>query len=268
MSTLKFDILNTGAITYKPSYTALLVGGGGAGGETDSLSSIGGNGGGGGGITVARFIPNFGQTIKIVVGNGGINTDGENTLLSSSSFFYVASGGHKGSTGIEVVNTNVHLISTLNGNGFLDRGAGGVGNKGGPTKIGADGGSGAITSSVIYNVNDIVAGGGGGATSLDYYGKGQAGGGDGSSLGGIGNNAANNTGGGGGGRSLTFGPKPGGSGVVYLQVPTSLYTGTYTGNVSAVAQGPYTILKFLNSGTYTTIDNGMQTVLTLIVLLH
>lgn len=254
MSTLKFDILNTGAITYNPSYTALLVGGGGAGGETDSLSSIGGNGGGGGGVTVARFSPIFGQDIKIVVGNGGVYTDGENTLLSSSSFFYVASGGPKGSTGIEVLNTNIHLVSTLNGNGFLDRGAGGAGNKGGPTKIGANGGSGVIVSSVVYNVNDVVAGGGGGATSLDYYGKGQAGGGDGSSLSGAGGNAKDNTGGGGGGKCLTFGPKPGSSGVAYLQIPTSLYTGTYTGTVSAVTEGPYTILKFLNSGTYTTID--------------
>jgi hypothetical protein len=44
----------------------------------------------------------------------------------------------------------------------------------------------------------------------------------------------------------------GGSGVVIFQIPTSIYTGTYTGsNVIVETSGSNTILKFASSGTYT-----------------
>jgi hypothetical protein len=39
--------------------------------------------------------------------------------------------------------------------------------------------------------------------------------------------------------------------VVILSVPTSSYSGTYTGNVVISTSGSNTILKFNGSGTYT-----------------
>jgi hypothetical protein len=44
----------------------------------------------------------------------------------------------------------------------------------------------------------------------------------------------------------------GGKGTVILAVPTSQYTGTYTGSPSITTNGSYTILTFSGTGTYKT----------------
>jgi hypothetical protein len=44
----------------------------------------------------------------------------------------------------------------------------------------------------------------------------------------------------------------GGSGIVVLSIPTTNYSGTYTGsNVSISTSGSNTIMQFFSSGTYT-----------------
>jgi hypothetical protein len=43
----------------------------------------------------------------------------------------------------------------------------------------------------------------------------------------------------------------GGSGVVYLSVPTANYTGTTTGSPTVTTSGGNTIMKWTGSGSYT-----------------
>jgi hypothetical protein len=43
----------------------------------------------------------------------------------------------------------------------------------------------------------------------------------------------------------------GGSGVVFISVPTSKYSGVYTGSPTITTSGSNTIIKFTGSGTYT-----------------
>ena len=135
----------------------------------------------------------------------------------------------------------------------------------------------------------VIAGGGGGASSNDGNGggggaggyrtatnfsvlratsvaltvgaggtAGAGGAGEGGTNGGKGANSVfstiTSTGGGGGGKyqgSTQNNAGSGGSGVVILSVPTSLYTGTTTGSPSVTTNGSNTIIIFKSSGTYT-----------------
>jgi hypothetical protein len=145
-------------------------------------------------------------------------------------------------------------------------GAGGVGGNatGAPLYIGGAGGAGAtwpFTGAILY------AGGGAGGAGGSNSGQGGPGGGGpgGNSAGApvaIGGAGATNSGSGGGG-STGAGPGTppttsggtGGSGIVLLTMPTSDYSGSYTGAnvaVSNPASAPgKTVLSFYSSGTYT-----------------
>ena len=60
-----------------------------------------------------------------------------------------------------------------------------------------------------------------------------------------------NTGGGGGSGKGAGTSQAGGSGVVFLKILTSQYTGTTTGSPSVSTVGSYTILQYNGSGSYT-----------------
>jgi hypothetical protein len=62
-----------------------------------------------------------------------------------------------------------------------------------------------------------------------------------------------NTGGGGGAGPGNSTGASGGSGVVFISIPTSLYSGTVTGapTVTTISGGTITILRYTSSGTYT-----------------
>jgi hypothetical protein len=64
-----------------------------------------------------------------------------------------------------------------------------------------------------------------------------------------------NTGGGGGGADTTNGTAyasgAGGSGVVILAIPISSYTGLVTGSPTVTTNGPYKVVTFTSSGSYT-----------------
>ena len=99
----------------------------------------------------------------------------------------------------------------------------------------------------------FLAGGGGGCKDSGAITSGGSGGG--------GNGGANsparestagttNTGGGGGGERDAGDAKAGGSGVVYLSIPTSLYSGNNSGSPAVSTSGGSTIMKFTGSGSY------------------
>jgi hypothetical protein len=64
---------------------------------------------------------------------------------------------------------------------------------------------------------------------------------------------ANTGGGGGGGGSNTVVANgfAGGSGVVILSIPISNYTGLVTGSPTVTTNGPYKVVTFTASGSYT-----------------
>lgn len=68
---------------------------------------------------------------------------------------------------------------------------------------------------------------------------------------GNGGNGTANTGSGGGGSNASYIGGSGGSGVVYLVLLTSRYTGTTSGSPTISTSGNYTILKYTSSGSYT-----------------
>jgi hypothetical protein len=94
----------------------------------------------------------------------------------------------------------------------------------------------------------MYAGGGAGG-SYNGVGAGVPGAGGG---GFVGQSGWTNTGGGGGGCStLNVQGGNGGSGIVIIAVPTTFYTGTYTGSPVITTVGTYTVLTFYSSGSYT-----------------
>ena len=62
-------------------------------------------------------------------------------------------------------------------------------------------------------------------------------------------NGSGNTGGGGGGGRDGVSAKSGGSGVVFVSMPTGNYSGTQSGASSVSTSGGYTILRFNGSGS-------------------
>jgi len=168
-----------------------------------------------------------------------------------------ASDGTDGTTGQGM--NGGDTTTTSNAQGGCGGGAGEVGDAGSTTVVtyGGDGLSSSITGSAISRA------GGGGAGS---YAPGQTSvseGVDGGGNGGIGSggpptiqctSGADNLGGGGGGCSSPYvvdSSGSGGSGVVFLRMPTSGYSGTYTNAETPIVDGSDTILHFLVNGTYT-----------------
>jgi len=147
-------------------------------------------------------------------------------------------------------------------------GGGGAGEKG--SKDGGDGVAVNILSSSnasTYSVGEVsgsdvyyAGGGGGGSVIADPTKKGLGGlggGGTGASRNGADGGASpsagvSNTGGGGGAGGSTYYKtgQAGGSGVVILRMPTSVYSGTTTGSPTVVTEGSDTVLVYKSSGTY------------------
>ena len=198
--------------------TTAIGGGGGQAGSSNVVGGAGGSGGGGGGTS------NYA---------GGAGTSGQGNAGgagSSGSPNYGAGGGGGASA------------------------AGGTGT----TSTGGSGGAG--SSSSITGSSLTYAGGGGGGTDRGgTAGTGGAGGGGnaGASGGGNGVSGTTNLGGGGGGASfnsnlsLAYNGGAGGSGVVILAIPVSLYSGITTGSPTLTNVGQYKVLTFLSSGSYT-----------------
>ena len=160
--------------------SAVCIGGGGASGTAITNLTYAMTGGGGGALAYANnIILNVGQTLTIVVGAGGVASNGSGTAGGNSTISLggtvILSGGG-GQPGIEAINT-----------------AGGTGGVAGGTLL-SGGGSGGIGGTV----NADSSGGAGGGGAGGYGGTGGAGG---SSNGGTGTSGSNGAGGGGGGAS-------------------------------------------------------------------
>ena len=256
--------------TYSADYVVVAGGGGASQG-----------GGGAGGYIASTASLTHGNTYNIIVGAGGSSgAQGGNSQIAGLIVTVGggagggAPGGVGGSGGSGAGGTSQGNRGTVGGgSGTLgqgnnggaslenvspDQGQGGGGG-GGAGAAGADsandgtsGGAGGVGLSTIITGSTLyLAGGGGGA---GWYGSGASGGNGGGGRGAdynYGTNNSNgspNTGGGaGGGITATNG----GSGVVYISVATSNYTGITTGSPTITVNGSKTVMKFTTSGTYT-----------------
>jgi hypothetical protein len=242
----------------------LTVGGGGAGHVGDAQS--GGNGDTGTDSTIAI---NGGSTFTVNGGGGGGNYSNPGSSASTG-----ADGGSGGGAGRTSTNGPWSGGSGTVGQGndggaststYLNHNGGGGGGAGAAGASGVNGGSngtgGIGLQSNITGTLTYRAGGGGGS----HQNSGTVAGGNGGGGTGYGQDATAttdadgdvNTGGGGGGTSDhtisgTYRAGNGGSGVIILRMPTSNYSGTYTGaSVTVSTVGTDTVLVFNSSGTYT-----------------
>lgn len=244
-------VANTYTVTY------ISVAGGGGGGSTSG--GLYGGGGGAGGYLASTYTATGGTVYTVTVGGGGgRNTIGSNSVISGTGLSTITSVGggfggcypnYNGSTGGSGGGGAQGYLGSAGtvgqgGNGGYGGGGGAGGNAGGQN--GANG----VTSS-ITGVSATKGGGGG---SGDGGNGGTGGGANGANTGGSASPGGVNTGGGGGGESgidYTKLGSAGGSGVVILSVPTTNYTGTYTGSVVITTNGSNTVMQFNSSGTYT-----------------
>lgn len=247
-SWIRFIVANQGAYTI--NYVA--VGGGGGGG------AIGFTGGGGGaGKVVISSTPAIPGTtvLNISIGAGGaIGGAGSSTLITG--IVDAVGGGGANENG----GTSGNGYSGGQGRGPFEWGGGGGGGAGaagqnGTAGVGgSNGGAGGIgLETLITGTSQYFGGGGGGWGSQSSASGGTGGGGGGGAGGGsiIGGNGTTNTGGGGGGGAPGGGGGYGGSGIVYLSMPTEYYTGTTTGSPTVTTTGGYTVLRYTGSGSYT-----------------
>ena len=244
------------------AYTATYVvvaGGGGSGGSNGD--NVGGGGGAGGFLsTTVSFAPGTTYTVTIGAGGAGTNTgaqnNGSNSLISgvanaigggaggnSAPGSAGGSGGGNGGAGSAPSGTagqgnNGGLFSSYGGGG--GGGAGAVGGNG----SGGNGGNGGVGLSTAITGSTIFLAGGGAGNGQASSGSGGNGGG-----GTLGSGTANT--GGGAGCPNNPGISNGGSGVVYISVPTVNYSATTTGSPTVTTNGANTVMKFTASGTYT-----------------
>lgn len=246
-SWIRFLVANQGSYTI----TYVAVGGGGGG-----LA-----GGGGAGKFVASTTPAIPGTtvLTITIGAGGASaTDGSTSLITGIAS---ATGGGAGlaSGGAGVISGGTSGNGFAGGTGYVGGTGGANGGGGGSNGTGgnagpsggdqAGGAGGAGTETLITGTSQFLAGGGGGGAQ-GPGGAGTNGGGDGWGQGaGAPTNGTPNTGGGGGG--YIYSGANGGSGVVYLSMPTIYYTGVFTGSPTVTTTGSNTVLKYTGSGTYT-----------------
>jgi hypothetical protein len=251
---------STASVTYGVyTSTYFIVGGGGGGGNGNPA---GGGGGGAGQYLYSSTNLTVGNTYNVVVGAGGA----QNTAGNSSSFNSIsAAGGGAGSgsgqggtAGNGASGGSVGGTSNLGGGGGGgSSGAGGSGyDSGSDISVGGNGGGGVSTSITGSSLSFAGGAGGGGYYG---YGVGSTGGGNGGkgspTTGDSASTAGNSnsgSGGGGWGYNRGIGSNNGGSGIVILSIPTSFYTGTYTGSSVIIStNGSNTIMQFLANGSYT-----------------
>ena len=256
---VRFLVVNEGA------YTINYVSVGGGGGALDIGSSgFWNSGGGGGGKMVSSTTPAIPGTtvLTITIGAGGAaGTQGGSSTINGvvdaiGGFANPQPGGNNPTGGTS--GNGYSGGAGANGEGGTGQagggggGAGGVGGNGSqPTEAywtGGNGGGGLET--LITGTSQVLAGGGGGgAYALGGTGANGGGNGSGGTYGG-GTNGTVNTGGGAGG-VYGNGGHNGGSGVIFLSMPTLNYTGVFTGSPTVLTSGSNTILKFTGSGSYT-----------------
>ena len=267
------------------SVNYLIVAGGGAGG-----TGVGG-GGGAGGLLASSTSLTSGVTYTISVGSGGSKGtpfggvsarggNGGDSYISGTGFTTItAIGGGGGGTNSGTTNGSSNPGGSSGGRsdnraGSLAAATAGQGNIGGESEpgwggyYGSGGGGGAGEKGYAWNNLGGGAGGDGLPNNITgttvYY----AGGGGGGSFGagGLGGNGGggNSTGvsatanatdftGGGGGGSKNNGDNAGvgGKGIVVLSIPTSRYSGSFTGSPEITINGANTVLIFKANGTYT-----------------
>ncbi len=208
-------------------YGTITSSGGGVGSRANTSSFAGNSGGSGGGGGQAGLQPGNGIGGQGFKGAGFRGTDGGGGGGGAGG-----SGGGPGNGGPGVI---VNVLSSSNASTYS---------------------VGEVSGSDVY-----YAGGGGGGTVLNDPNKkgigGLGGGGTGASRNGADGGAspsagvANTGGGGGAGGSTYFKTgQAGGSGVVILRMPTSVYSGTTTGSPTVVTEGSDTVLVYKSSGTY------------------
>jgi hypothetical protein len=243
---------------YLASYVAVA---GGAGGG----SSAYGQGGGAGGALFNTVVLTAGTTYTITIGSGGagapINTQQNGSNGSNTAFGSFASCVGGGANG------NAAQGTAGQGYGRGNNGTNSTGGGGGAAQVGlqakdqeySGAGGGGIYNNITGTFTYYGGGGGSGGRNQDIgiaAGAGGAGGGGaGTQSGTIGTAGTVNTGGGGGGgtyhTSTTWPGGNGGSGVVFISVPTTNYTGSTTGSPTVTTNGLNTVMKFTASGTYT-----------------
>ena len=275
--------------TFPVTLEYLLVAGGGGGGYAaePNPAGDGAGGGGAGGYVLGSLTVNNGTEYSIIVGAGGVtNTNGEDTIAfnklavgggcGGSDLYAGASvplstgknGGSGGGAAANCGNTQPGGSGTSgqgnsggstsgcdsgrNGAGGGGAGASGQNGNGG----GSNGGNGIQLSITGANIYYAGGGGGGSGSSTNNAGTGGlGGGGNGANISSSGFPGAANTGGGGGGDAAGGGGATGGtggSGVVIVKVLASEYSGVTTGSPQVSDVGLYKILKYTQSGTYTT----------------
>jgi hypothetical protein len=238
-------ISNSLVVTPTVSYT-ITVGAGGAAGTGGTASSITGVATGAGGGTGGAINTPVGGA-----GSAGGSGGGGGGGFNASDPGGAGGGATQGSAGGSGGTQNVGY-----GTGGGGGGAGAAGGGGVFDNPGGAGGVGLVNT--ITGVSVTYAGGGGGGASNLGGSNGGAGGAGGGGAGGgpgpgiSGTNGTAFTGGGGGGGSSGGTGGSGGSGVVILSMPTVNYSGNTTGVPTVTTSGADTILKFTNSGSYTT----------------
>lgn len=251
---VRFLVANQGAYTI----TYVAVGGGGGALDIGSSGDWNSGGGGGGKVTSSTTPAIPGTTVlTITVGAGGAaGVQGTSSTITGvvdsvggganpQNMFNPAGG----------VSGNGYAGGSGAGTGAAGGGGGGAGAVGGngsqPSEaywLGGNGGAG-IEIMITGTSQTLAGGGGGGAFAQGGGGANGGGNGTGGSYGG-GSAGTVNTGGGGGG-VYGNGGLAGGSGVVFLSMPTLSYTGVFTGSPTVTTTGSNTVLKYTGSGTYT-----------------
>lgn len=239
------------------SYVAVAGGAGGGFGAN-------GQGGGAGGALFNTVVLSAGTTYSVTIGAGGTGaptggasngTNGSNTVFGS--FATCVGGGANGNAAQGTAGQGYNKGSDASnsrggGGGTAQAGLNAVDN----TSSGSGGGG--IYNNITGTFAYYGGGGGTGGRNQDIgigSGSGGAGGGGQGYTSQVGGAATANTGGGGGGGGYQFstlwGGGNGGSGVVFISVLTTSYSGVTTGSPTVTTNGSYTVMKFTASGSYT-----------------
>jgi hypothetical protein len=225
------------SLSYAMSYLVVGGGGGGSGGANNAYY---GSGGGSGVARTGSVNVNPGTVYTMTLGGGGGGSLGQAGNGSTSSISSVASA--TGGFGA------AQFTYTGGGNADFGGGTGGGLLAGGGAGSAASGSGSNGGIGILWSGNSVRYGGGGAGSNTGSPGAG----GGGSPVGGGGPGGPGSTGGGGGGGNATFGGGPGGTGVCAILVPTSRYSGVFTGSPSVSTSGSNTILVWTSSsGTYT-----------------
>lgn len=259
--------------TYTSSY--LVVAGGGGGGSQQA------GGGGAGGLLTGTTAISKGVAYTVTVGAGGAGgasqaagTNGSDSVFGAISVLgggggggnlagnAAKSGGSGGGGGIlsggatGAAGTSGQGFAGGNGNSVSGAGGGGGGNTAAGTSsaagVGGAGGTG-FSSSITGSSVGYAGGGGGGGAGGGAGAATSGGGAGGNSAAGTAGTANTGGGGGGGGQSggTVFSGAAGGSGIVVIAVPSTNYSGIYSGTPTITTIGANTVLRFTSSGSYT-----------------